>query len=273
MAIIFMRNLTLLINFLMLRDDNGRNVIYLKNEQSGKHYAVYTSDIDTGIIMGGIKMEDEETINRIALKYYTMVTEDKSLNVNIFYNDEETTQLAKKIEEVKIFKSKERKIFCMVQVNGERLEPREITNDQWQRLWLADDMKGFKLRLGARLFKDVLSVEEKKPQTTTPMENTTENKPKIAVSPILKQFLDLKKKHPDVLLFFRCGDFYETYKDDAKIASRILGITLTKSLRTKDDEGKPLAMAGFPYHALATYLPKLLRAGKRVAFCRPDRSS
>ena len=68
-------------------------------------------------------------------------------------------------------------------------------------------------------------------------------------------------------LLFRCGDFYETYKDDAVKASKILGITLTKSNGRKDDEGKPLAMAGFPYHALDTYLPKLIRAGERVAIC------
>ena len=84
---------------------------------------------------------------------------------------------------------------------------------------------------------------------------------------MVKQFLDLKKKHPDALLLFRCGDFYETYKDDAEKASKILGITLTKSSKTKDDQGKPLAMAGFPYHALDTYLPKLIRAGQRVAIC------
>ena len=63
------------------------------------------------------------------------------------------------------------------------------------------------------------------------------------------------------------GDFYETYMQDAEKASRILGITLTKSSKTKDPEGKPLAMAGFPYHALDSYLPKLIRAGERVAIC------
>lgn len=84
---------------------------------------------------------------------------------------------------------------------------------------------------------------------------------------MLRQFLDLKKKHPDALLLFRCGDFYETYKEDAEKSSKILGITLTRSTKTKDETGKPLAMAGFPYHALDTYLPKLIRAGQRVAIC------
>jgi DNA mismatch repair ATPase MutS len=84
---------------------------------------------------------------------------------------------------------------------------------------------------------------------------------------MLKQFMDMKKKHPDALLLFRCGDFYETYMQDAEKSSKILGITLTKSSKTKDPDGKPLAMAGFPYHALDTYLPKLIRAGQRVAIC------
>ena len=91
--------------------------------------------------------------------------------------------------------------------------------------------------------------------------------PAPAVSPILKQFLDIKSKHPDALLLFRCGDFYVTYRQDAKKASEILGITLTKSSKTMDEQGKPLLMAGFPYHALDTYLPKLIRAGQRVAIC------
>ncbi|MGM9733818.1 MAG: hypothetical protein ACI3YT_06835, partial [Prevotella sp.] len=90
---------------------------------------------------------------------------------------------------------------------------------------------------------------------------------KATVSPLVQQYLDLKKKHPEAILLFRCGDFYETYKDDAVKASKILGITLTKSNGRKDDEGKPLAMAGFPYHALDTYLPKLIREGERVAIC------
>ena len=98
-------------------------------------------------------------------------------------------------------------------------------------------------------------------------EKKEEKAVKAAISPLVQQYLDLKKKHSDAILLFRCGDFYETYKDDAVKASNILGITLTKSNGRKDDEGKPLAMAGFPYHALDTYLPKLIRAGERVAIC------
>ena len=85
------------------------------------------------------------------------------------------------------------------------------------------------------------------------------------LTPMMKQFFDLKAKHPEALLLFRCGDFYETYHDDAVEASRILGITLTK--RNNGGSSEPMAMAGFPHHALDTYLPKLIRAGRRVAIC------
>ncbi len=84
---------------------------------------------------------------------------------------------------------------------------------------------------------------------------------------MMRQFYDLKAKHPDAILLFRCGDFYETYCSDAIVASEILGITLTKRSNGKSDIAKAIEMAGFPFHALDTYLPRLVRAGKRVAIC------
>lgn len=198
-------------------------------------------------------------------------------------------------------------ILCLPTINSEKLKPREVTPSQWQRLWLADDMQDYKKHLAASLFADVLRkgradavavgtdkseqeaqtenvnqkpvLQEEKNQESSKDEDKkdeakeetkkTETKAVAAasLSPMLKQFYDLKAKHPDAILLFRCGDFYETYCNDAEKASKILGITLTRSSRTKDIEGKPLSMAGFPYHALDTYLPKLIRAGERVAIC------
>ena len=86
----------------------------------------------------------------------------------------------------------------------------------------------------------------------------------VVLTPMMKQFFDLKAKHPDAIMLFRCGDFYETYSEDAVAASEILGITLTKRA---NGQAKSVEMAGFPHHALDTYLPKLIRAGKRVAIC------
>ena len=90
---------------------------------------------------------------------------------------------------------------------------------------------------------------------------------KDELTPMMRQFYDLKAKHPDALLLFRCGDFYETYNEDASVAAEILGITLTKRSSVAGTSASGTAMAGFPYHALDTYLPKLVRAGKRVAIC------
>ena len=94
---------------------------------------------------------------------------------------------------------------------------------------------------------------------------TPKRKIMAEITPMMKQFFDLKAKHPDAILLFRCGDFYETYGDDAVEAADILGITLTK--RNNGRENENTAMAGFPHHALDTYLPKLVRAGRRVAIC------
>ncbi|MEG1547067.1 MAG: DNA mismatch repair protein MutS, partial [Bacteroides sp.] len=86
----------------------------------------------------------------------------------------------------------------------------------------------------------------------------------VVLTPMMKQFFELKAIHPDAVMLFRCGDFYETYSQDAVVAAEILGITLTKRA---NGQGKSVEMAGFPHHALDTYLPKLIRAGKRVAIC------
>mgnify|MGYP000464810915 CR=1 FL=1 len=86
-------------------------------------------------------------------------------------------------------------------------------------------------------------------------------------TPMMRQYEELKAKNPDAILLFRCGDFYETYCDDAVTASRILGITLTK--RNNKGSAAAIDMAGFPFHALDTYLPKLIRAGSPRGYLRP----
>ena len=87
------------------------------------------------------------------------------------------------------------------------------------------------------------------------------------LTPMMKQFRDIKTQYPDAMLLFRCGDFYETYAEDALKASKILNITLTHRSNGGTSAAQPMEMAGFPFHALDTYLPKLVRAGLRVAIC------
>ena len=86
----------------------------------------------------------------------------------------------------------------------------------------------------------------------------------VVETPLMKQYFEMKSKHPDAILLFRVGDFYETFSDDAIAASEILGIVLT---RRANGSAQYVELAGFPHHALDTYLPKLVRAGKRVAIC------
>ena len=189
------------------------------------------------------------------------------------------------ISKVNAFKTKDNKILLVATIGDEKQKSVQINQSQWQRMWLADDKQDYKTHLAAILYSDVLAgkLEEMKRSISPDVEGTQlheENEHReyhedekrqqqqmSNVPPIIKQYNDLKQKHPDALLLFRCGDFYETYKEDAVKASNILGITLTKHSKRMDEEGKPLKMADFPYHALDTYLPKLIRAGERVAIC------
>ena len=317
---------------LMLKDDEGKWAMYIKPENE-KAFSVYPSKEDLNKFFITVQQGNDEAGEHmrqdLATKYYVMANEKPELKVDIFKSQANAEELAR-IERVNIFKTKatENKpsvILCVPTIDGKRVQAREVSQQQWQRMWLADDRQDYKTHLAASLFADVLRKEqsnsvavgtsksEQEVQTeatqqqqvqsdtrqeekqvaeekqkeeerkNSPEQKEKENKEEkvkeeatkaetkavaaIALSPMLKQFLDLKQKHPDALLLFRTGDFYETYKQDAEKASKILGITLTKSSKTKDEQGKPLVMAGFPYHALDTYLPKLIRAGQRVAIC------
>ena len=398
-------------NVQMMKDDNNRWTIYIKPEGQAA-FNLYPERDDLNRFFTTIKNGPEEAIDKLraelAQKYYAMGTNNPQLKLDLFGKDTPKADLDR-IEKANIFRSKDGKLLIMPTIDGEKQKPRELTQAQWQRMWLADDMKAYKSVLAVNMFKDVLHPEleqkqglednvaihqvpewavpyivngdasglsdeeqkivddfldknfpdgfvpevneenkvqfnvtpafgtrnpnalpnkgespfqavstvemafhpagemrvmtkeqseefdkqqqaeqdvahgqkdekahtdyhqeedKKNQETEKQKENEQEAKEKTKVlSPMLKQFMDLKKKHPDALLLFRCGDFYETYMQDAEKSSKILGITLTKSSKTKDPDGKPLAMAGFPYHALDTYLPKLIRAGQRVAIC------
>lgn len=109
---------------------------------------------------------------------------------------------------------------------------------------------------------DPVKLDPVRPEKPEPRQQS--NVSKVTQTPILKQYEEMKKKHPDAILLFRVGDFYETFGNDAVEASEVLGITLTRRANGRDNY---IELAGFPHHALDTYLPKLVRAGKRVAIC------
>lgn len=272
----------------MLKDDEGKWTLAAKPENA-RTFAVHPSREDVSLYFDMMKNDHDEThVNefktQFAQKYYSVVAATPEKEANIFRSNASQDALDL-ISKVNAFKTKDNKILLVATIGDEKQKSVQISQSQWQRMWLADDKQDYKTHLAAILYSDVLAgkMEEMKRSISPDVEGTQlheENEHReyheeekrqqqqmSNVPPIIKQYNDLKQKHPDALLLFRCGDFYETYKEDAVKASNILGITLTKHSKRMDEEGKPLKMAGFPYHALDTYLPKLIRAGERVAIC------
>lgn len=272
----------------MLKDDEGKWTLAAKPENA-RTFAVHPSREDVSLYFDMMKNDHDEThVNefktQFAQKYYSVVAATPEKEANIFRSNASQDALDL-ISKVNAFKTKDNKIMLVATIGDEKQKSVQINQSQWQRMWLADDKQDYKTHLAAILYSDVLAgkLEEMKRSVSPDVEGTQlheENEHReyheeekrqqqqmSNVPPIIKQYNDLKQKHPDALLLFRCGDFYETYKEDAVKASNILGITLTKHSKRMDEEGKPLKMAGFPYHALDSYLPKLIRAGERVAIC------
>lgn len=272
----------------MLKDDEGKWTLAAKPENAHT-FAVHPSREDVSLYFDMMKNDHDEThVNefktQFAQKYYSVVAANPEKEANIFRSNASQDALDL-ISKVNAFKTKDNKILLVATIGDEKQKSVQISQSQWQRMWLADDKQDYKTHLAAILYSDVLAgkLEEMKRSISPDVEGTQlheENEHReyhedekrqqqqmSNVPPIIKQYNDLKQKHPDALLLFRCGDFYETYKEDAVKTSNILGITLTKHSKRMDEEGKPLKMAGFPYHALDTYLPKLIRAGERVAIC------
>ena len=272
----------------MLKDDEGKWTLAAKPENA-RTFAVHPSREDLSLYFDIMKNDHDEThVNefktQFAQKYYSVVAANPEKEANIFRSNASQDALDL-ISKVNAFKTKDNKIMLVATIGDEKQKSVQINQSQWQRMWLADDKQDYKTHLAAILYSDVLAgkLEEMKRSVSPDVEGTQlheENEHReyheeekrqqqqmSNVPPIIKQYNDLKQKHPDALLLFRCGDFYETYKEDAVKASNILGITLTKHSKRMDEEGKPLKMAGFPYHALDSYLPKLIRAGERVAIC------
>lgn len=272
----------------MLKDDEGKWTLAAKPENAHT-FAVHPSREDVSLYFDMMKNDHDEThVNefktQFAQKYYSVVAANPEKEANIFRSNASQDALDL-ISKVNAFKTKDNKILLVATIGDEKQKSVQINQSQWQRMWLADDKQDYKTHLAAILYSDVLAgkLEEMKRSISPDVEGTQlheENEHReyheeekrqqqqmSNVPPIIKQYNDLKQKHPDALLLFRCGDFYETYKEDAVKASNILGITLTKHSKRMDEEGKPLKMAGFPYQALDTYLPKLIRAGERVAIC------
>lgn len=310
----------------MIQDDKNRWALYIKPEgQNG--YSIYPDKADINQFFSTLKqsMDNFEAVKmELANKYHHRTAVQPELKVDLFGGNDQNIDL-NRIQRVCVFKTKENGILCSATIDGEKVKPRSVTPQQWQRMWVAEDRNSYKTHLAATLFADVLKQGEKQEQTSSEKQemetevkqeqqgtaekheeehreyheeadknekteevtvqekgkeetkadadvakknneirqNEEEQKEKTQkATGIQKQWNDLKAKHPDALLLFRIGDFYEMYNQDAHKGSDILGITLTKR-----NNGAFKELARFPHHALDTYLPKLIRAGERVAIC------
>lgn len=271
---------------MMLKDDDGRWMLYIQ-AQDEQPFGVYPDKADVNkfftashqgnaAITAAVRQE-------LGAKYYEMAKVKPSLQVNIL-GEKASEEDAARLQRVNIFKNKNGQFMIVAKVTDtpKDMPPREITPAQWQRLWLSPDHNEYKRDLAAKIFADLLHPEryqeqkeeavmehkEEKPVEVKEEPKAEQEKPKEAeLSPVFKQYSTLKAKHPDAILLFRNNDFYTTYQEDAQKTSSILGITLTRNSRIKDAEGKPIFEADFPYHALDTFLPRLIRAGQRVAIC------
>lgn len=309
----------------MIQDDKNHWALYIKPEgQSG--YSVYPDKADINQFFSTLKqsMDNFEAVKmELANKYHHRAAVQPELKVDLFGGNDQNIDL-NRIQRVCVFKTKENGILCSATIDREKVKPRSVTPQQWQRMWVAEDRDSYKTHLAATLFADVLKQVEKQEQTSSEKQemetevkqeqqgtaekheeehreyheeadkneeaeeakaqekgkeetkeetmadadvakkNNTkrQNEEVQKATGLQKQWNDLKAKHPDALLLFRVGDFYEMYNQDARKGSEILGITLTKR-----HDGAFKELAGFPHHALDTYLPKLIRAGERLAIC------
>jgi hypothetical protein len=309
----------------MIQDDKNRWALYIKPEgQNG--YSIYPDKADINQFFSTLKqsMDNFEAVKmELANKYHHRAAVQPELKVDLFGGNDQNIDL-NRIQRVCVFKTKENGILCSATIDREKVKPRSVTPQQWQRMWVAEDRDSYKTHLAATLFADVLKQVEKQEQTSSEKQemetevkqeqqgtaekheeehreyheeadkneeaeeakaqekgkeetkeetmadadvakkNNTkrQNEEVQKATGLQKQWNDLKAKHPDALLLFRVGDFYEMYNQDARKGSEILGITLTKR-----HDGAFKELAGFPHHALDTYLPKLIRAGERLAIC------
>ena len=253
----------------MLRDDDGRWALYLK-PQGETSFSVYPDKEDVNRFFTTIKQGQQEASAEVrhdlANKYYALAQNRPELKVDLFAGPAENADLSK-IKRVNIFRTKDERILCAPVIDGiEKVQPRLVTPQQWQRMWAAEDMAEYKTCLAAKLFADVLQQANAQAQS---QESHQGEQTRIAFDANAKgqpftpamqeQYDQLKGKHPDAVLLFRTGDNYVAYKEDAQTASRILGLDVV--------HGDKADIVSFPFGDLDTHLPKLIRAGQRVAIC------
>lgn len=225
----------------MIQDDKNRWALYIKPENKNG-YSVYPEKEDVNRFFSTLKqaMDNLDKVRmELAYKYYALAEVKPDLKVDLFGSPTPEIDL-NRIQRVSVFKTKQDGIQCVATIDGQKLQPRSVTPQQWQRMWVAEDKNEYKRHLAATLFADVLqrgqSVGEQKQeenvqhQNETVVENHTEetkNEEKVSVQ---RQFWDkLKALHPDALQLIRTGDVYRLYNEDAVKGAEVLGIAIKEN--------------------------------------------
>ena len=258
----------------MIQDDKNRWALYIKPENKNG-YSVYPDKEDVNRFFSTLKqaMDNLDKVRmELAYKYYALAEVKPDLKVDLFGSPTPEIDL-NRIQRVSVFKTKQDGIQCVATIDGQKLQPRSVTPQQWQRMWVAEDKNEYKRHLAATLFADVLqkgqSVGEQRQeenvqhQNETVVENHTEDTKNEENVSVQRQFWDkLKEKHPDALQLIRTNEVYRLYNEDAVKGAEILGIVIKEN-----PERGFSSFAEFPKEELDSHLPKLVRAGQRVAIC------
>lgn len=260
----------------MIQDDKNRWALYLKPENT-PGYSVYPDKEDVNRFFSTLKqsMDNLDKVRmELAHKYHTLAEVKPDLKMDLFSSHMQGIDL-NRIQRVCVFKSKEDGPQCAATIDGEKLQPRSVTPQQWQRMWLAEDKTEYKRHLAATLFADVLrrgqsqeetsaekqEKEDANQQATAQTSGKGDTRPEMEAQ---RKFWDeLKGKHPDAMQLVRVGNAYRLFNDDAVRGAEILRLQLVKHDESPD---KGIAASvEFPAELLDACLPKLVKAGERVA--------
>lgn len=218
----------------MLRDDTGGWALYLKPENEPS-FSIRPDKNDINRFFSTVKQDDRVAAgavrNELAQKYYALAQAEPNLKVDLFGAMPDGIDPLR-IKRVNVFKSKDDKILCVPVIDGiDKVQPREVSKQQWQRMWVAEDVAQYKTCLAATLFSDLL-MQKTEEQTVEKQqeEDAAVVRPDVAaVRPELQQYEELKEKHPDVILLFRHGGNYEAYQDDVPSMEKTLGLEKSNS--------------------------------------------
>lgn len=255
----------------MIQDDKNRWALYIKPE-NGDGYSIYPDKEDVNRFFSTLKqsLDNIEKVRmELAQKYSAIAEKQPDLKVDLFSTQVQDIDM-NRIQRVSVFKTKNDGVLCAATIDGQKMQPRSITPQQWQRMWVAEDTQEYKRHLAATLFADVLRKGQVQEQTAgEKQERETEQKQGESVVQknteelvLPKQWEEVKAKHPDALIIVRNDVNCRLFNEDAVKVSGILELPL----RERPEAANGItSTVEFAYDKLDTYLPKLVRAGERVA--------